>query len=120
MSALRVAGRPVAAKCSFLCRPGAFAFKIAYDETLARYSPGVLLEIDNIRRLHGRRDVEWMDSCAAPGHPMIDHLWPDRLAIETLLVAPGGGGAASALVASTPLLRRVTHGLRRFLRRKIP
>lgn len=113
LSTLRVGGRPVAAKCSFLAAPGAFAFKIAYDESLAAFSPGVLLELDNMRRLRGRPDVAWMDSCASWDHPMINHLWPGRQAIETLLIAPGGGPLASALVAAAPLLRRLRHSLGR-------
>ena len=106
LTALSVDGRPVAAKCSFTAGDGAFAFKIAYDEALARWSPGVLLELDNVRRVHARRDLQWMDSCAAPDHPMIDAVWPDRRPIETVLVAPSGAAGASTMVAGSPLLRR--------------
>jgi hypothetical protein len=105
LTALRVAGRAVAAKCSFLAVPGAFAFKIAYDERYARYSPGVLLELDHVRRLHARPDVAWMDSCAAWDHPMINGLWSERRTLETVLLAPGGGPLPRAVAAATPLLR---------------
>jgi CelD/BcsL family acetyltransferase involved in cellulose biosynthesis len=35
-------GRPVARRCSLLAADGAYAFKTAYDESFAAYSPGVL------------------------------------------------------------------------------
>jgi CelD/BcsL family acetyltransferase involved in cellulose biosynthesis len=111
--ALRLDGRPVAMKLNVRAAPGAFALKIAFDEAFARFSPGVLLELDNIRRLHEAPDVAWMDSCAVPGHPMIDRLWPDRRAIETLVISaqrvPG-----DLLVSALPALRRL-HRLRRRL-----
>lgn len=88
--ALRVAGRPVAMKCNFLAGDGGFAFKIAYDEEYAQLSPGFLLEIETIRRLHRRPEIRWMDSCAVPGHPMADRLWTGRRALQTVLVASGG------------------------------
>jgi CelD/BcsL family acetyltransferase involved in cellulose biosynthesis len=57
MLALRLDGRPIAYKCNFIAGRGAFAFKIAFDEEFARYSPGILLEFENIRLLHERPDI---------------------------------------------------------------
>ena len=50
MLGLRLAGRWIALKCNFLSGEGSFAFKIAYDEDYARFSPGTLLELENVRR----------------------------------------------------------------------
>lgn len=94
---LALDGRPVAMKCNVLADGGegggggSFALKIAYDDAYAKYSPGVLLEIENIRALHeaGAR-VRWMDSCAVPDHPMIDRLWRDRLPIVNLVCGSHG------------------------------
>lgn len=86
--------RPVALKCNFLCPPGSYAFKIAFDESYPKFSPGVLLEIDNIDWFHDQTDLEWMDSCAARDHSMINRIWADRRQIERLLVAPGYRGQA--------------------------
>ena len=97
-------GRPIAMKCSFLALPGAFAFKIAFDEQLARFSPGVQLELQNVAALHDLPGWSWMDSCASPRHFMIERLWPDRRAIATTILA--SGRAPSGLVVSVlPLLR---------------
>jgi CelD/BcsL family acetyltransferase involved in cellulose biosynthesis len=112
--ALRLNGRPVAMKCNFTSRDVAFAFKIAYDEALARYSPGVLLELENIRRFDRRADLRWMDSCADPKHPMIDRLWRERRTIQTMVVGVGGRRSTS-VVACLPVLRAVTAPARRWL-----
>jgi len=101
---LRHNGRPIAMKCNFLSADGGVAFKIAFDEGFARYSPGALLEMDNITRLHERPDVAWMDSCADPDHPMINHLWSDRRTIETLWASTGRRGG-NLLVSVLPALK---------------
>jgi CelD/BcsL family acetyltransferase involved in cellulose biosynthesis len=82
---LDVDGRPVAMLVNFLCSPGSFSFKTAFDEGFGHYSPGVLLQIDNLDILD-RPDIAWMDSCAAQDHPMIDSLWTERRAIIRVTV----------------------------------
>jgi len=72
--------RPIAMLVNFIALPGAFSFKIAFDEAFARFSPGVLIEIENLQVL-ARGDVAWMDSCAVENHPMINSLWAERRAI---------------------------------------
>jgi len=90
MLGLFLDGRPIAMKCNLLAAPGSFAFKIAYDETLGRFSPGVQLEIENIRHFHRKSPIQWMDSCTAvEDHFMMNHLWRDRRNIQTLTVATG-------------------------------
>jgi hypothetical protein len=74
---------------SFLCPPGAFSYKTAFDEAYARFSPGVLLQCENLALLE-RPGIAWTDSCAAADHPMIDHIWRERLAIAHHNVAIGG------------------------------
>jgi CelD/BcsL family acetyltransferase involved in cellulose biosynthesis len=103
MLGLRVGGRFVALKCNYLAGAGSFAFKIAFDESFASYSPGVLLEVENIRRLHARSGIEWMDSCSAPVN-FINSLWPERRTICTL-VAATGKSYGGLVVSLLPLLR---------------
>ncbi|MBL0925572.1 MAG: GNAT family N-acetyltransferase [Sphingomonadaceae bacterium] len=88
---LRLNGRPLAMLVNFLCPPGSFSFKTAFDEDYARFSPGVLLQIENLGLLD-RTDIAWCDSCAAEGHPMIDSLWMGRRAVGRYSVAIGGSG----------------------------
>ena len=95
---LRLDGKPLAMLVNFLCAPGSFSFKTAFDEDYARFSPGVLLQIENLALL-SRRDVDWCDSCAAEGHPMIDSLWTGRRAIGRYSVAIGGSGRRAIFAA---------------------
>lgn len=84
-------GQPVAMLVTYVCKPrGSFTFKIAYDETYAKYSPGVLLQLAYLKRaLNGEGPpTEWSDSCAAEDHPMINKIWRDRLALVSVKVAP--------------------------------
>lgn len=70
--------KPLAMLVNFLMGEGGFSFKIAFDETMARFSPGVLIELENLRHVLDHKCSAWMDSCAAPDHPMIDSLWSER------------------------------------------
>ena len=111
MLALNHDGEMIAQKCNFLAGDGSFAFKIAYDEEYARYSPGFLLEIENLRRLHDAPAIRWMDSCAVPDHPMINRLWPDRRTIQTVLI-PTGKRFGELVVSLLPLIRWFNRKLR--------
>jgi hypothetical protein len=112
MMGLRLDGRPIALKYNLLAGDGAFAFKIAFDESFARYSPGVLLEVDNIQRLHQMPEVRWMDSCAAPNRFMINHLWPERREMQTVFFSTGRA-LPSLLLALVPLFQFIRARMRR-------
>jgi CelD/BcsL family acetyltransferase involved in cellulose biosynthesis len=86
MRALDLDDRPLAMLVNFLCPPGGFSFKTAFDEDFARFSPGVLLQQANLDLLEDLR-IDWVDSCAAPGHPMIDSVWRERRALVWVNVA---------------------------------
>ena len=109
MLGLFLDGKPIALKCSFMAGDGSFAFKIAYDESFARYSPGVQLEIDNIEAVHRRPDVRWMDSCARPRHFMINRLWRERRPIQFRLISTGrwAGDVALGVLLLLRTARRV-------------
>jgi len=81
--------RPIAMLVNLIRPPGGFTFKIAFDEDFARFSPGVLVQIENLAVL-ARGDVAWMDSCAVEDHPMINSLWGERRAIVRVTVPLGG------------------------------
>ncbi|WP_447931415.1 GNAT family N-acetyltransferase [Sphingopyxis fribergensis] len=86
MRALDLDGRPLAMLVNFLCPPGGFSFKTAFDEDYARFSPGVLLQQANLDLLDDPQ-IGWVDSCAAPGHPMIDSVWRERRALAWVNVS---------------------------------
>jgi CelD/BcsL family acetyltransferase involved in cellulose biosynthesis len=86
---LTLDGRPIAMLATFLASPGAYSYKTAFAEDFARFSPGVLLQRENLRVLD-HAEIAWSDSCAQADHPMIDHLWRERRSIGRLSIAIGG------------------------------
>ena len=86
---LRLSDRPIAMLATFLTPPGAFSYKTAFDEEFARFSPGVLLQRENLTMLE-RPEIAWSDSCASADHPMIDHLWRERRKVGRISIAIGG------------------------------
>ncbi|ANI78343.1 GNAT family N-acetyltransferase [Sphingobium sp. EP60837] len=85
-------GRAIAMLANFRHGEGAFSFKIAFDEELGRFSPGVLIELANLYAVQGDPGIAWMDSCAAADHPMIDSLWAERRTIVQYRIALRGRG----------------------------
>ena len=69
----------------------AMAWKMAYDDTYRKMSPGLLMQIDALGMLHARAaSLREIDSCAAPNHPMWSWFWPARRQLQHLIVAPRG------------------------------
>jgi CelD/BcsL family acetyltransferase involved in cellulose biosynthesis len=87
--ALRINGRAIALLANFITTPGAFSFKTAFDENYARFSPGMLLQLENLALLE-RPGIRWTDSCAVEGHPMIERLWRGKRTLVSRNVAIGG------------------------------
>jgi CelD/BcsL family acetyltransferase involved in cellulose biosynthesis len=114
---LSVAGKPVAV--TVLLRRGAAAWfwKIAYDETFARHSPGVQLARDLTAALLEDTTLAAVDSCATPDHPMIDRLWRERIALSDKLIAlQSGDGTIFRIACSLESLRRTAIGATRTVR----
>lgn len=65
----------------------AWFYKIAYDESRSKCSPGVQLTIELTKRLIEDPAIDAVDSTAVANHPMIDHIWRDRLAIGDWMIA---------------------------------
>lgn len=89
MPVLLLDGHPIAMKCNFFSSNGAFWLKVAYDEKFKKFSPGVLLEVENVEDIKRTPGIDWMDSCTTPVS-YCDDLWGKRRSIEHLLIAPGG------------------------------
>jgi CelD/BcsL family acetyltransferase involved in cellulose biosynthesis len=88
--ALMAGNRAAAIKCNLLAGDGVFCFKIAYDESLSRFSPGVQLEERMVELFHSDMEESWMDSCADPDNEMINRLWPDRRVVVSYVIPAGG------------------------------
>jgi hypothetical protein len=79
----------------------AWSWKIAYDESVARASPGMQLLLRVTTSLLDDPGVARADSCASANHPMINHVWRERLALSDRLVRVGSGGATAFRIART-------------------
>lgn len=84
----------------------AFFFKIAYDETLSRYSPGVQLTLELTRLFAADPTIALVDSTADAGHPMIDHMWRERLSVGDLLIPTRPNDPIAAAIVALMAARR--------------
>lgn len=96
MRRLQLGGRTISMIAHIESGRSAISFKIAYDEAFARYSPGVLLQMNYLER---GLALDWVDSCATPSHPMFDTLWLERRPIVTLMLPFDRPGARTACAA---------------------
>jgi CelD/BcsL family acetyltransferase involved in cellulose biosynthesis len=113
---MRLDGRPIAAGVSLAAGDRAWYWKTAYSEELARYSPGLLLS-HAIGESLMAGGISLADSCAIPGHSMIERIWPGRMAMTRRLIAvrPGAPGwrfyavlaAMRALIDGKALAKRL-------------
>jgi hypothetical protein len=75
----------------------------------------VQLLLDATQGLLDDPDVARADSCATAGHPMIDHIWRERLALADHLMQPGPQRRSSFWLACRleQLRRAAIAGLKR-------
>ena len=107
---LAASGKPVAAGIVLRHGGRAYFYKIAYDETMAKTSPGVQLTLELTKHLCADSTIADADSTANAYHPMIDKIWRARLPIATALVplrpADPAIGAIEFLVNARERTRR--------------
>jgi len=82
--------RPIAMLVNLRSPPAIWSYKITYDESLARFSPGVLIELETIALVLGDPEIRFADSCAKADHSMINTLWGERQMIEQVTVSLKG------------------------------
>src|SRR5205814_1545148 len=90
---LFVDGQAIAAIIVLRSGATAWCWKTAYDERFARASPGVQLLIGATQMLLDDPGIARVDSCATENHPMIDHIWRERVVLAERLIRVGSGGA---------------------------
>lgn len=84
---LRLAGRPIAMGVVLVGSGAAIFWKMAYDESFAAYSPGVLLGLEMTQALADDPAVAMVDSCAIAGHAMMERLWARRMRVGDAIVS---------------------------------
>jgi CelD/BcsL family acetyltransferase involved in cellulose biosynthesis len=88
---LRLDARVVAGIIMLRSAGRAWSWKMAYDEGMARFSPGLQAMTEVTAALLADETIEFADSCAVPDHPLMDHLWRDRLAMADLMIGLSPG-----------------------------
>jgi CelD/BcsL family acetyltransferase involved in cellulose biosynthesis len=99
-------GIAVAAALTLASGDTAWCWKIAYNEGLAQSSPGVQMMCDLTESLLAEPQPQRVDSCASAGHPMIDHVWRERLVLSDRLIALRPSVVPFALACGVETLRR--------------
>jgi CelD/BcsL family acetyltransferase involved in cellulose biosynthesis len=107
--------RPIACVLTLKSANAAWSWKVAYDENFAPFSPGVQAFIELTEVLLADDELACVDSCAIADHPMIDHLWHERLSLGDWLIDLRGD-TAFALACRLEAARRRLHALARQLR----
>lgn len=118
---LRVGDKLIASIVSLVDGGHVFAWKIAFDEAYARYSPGAQLVLFTFQQNLAMPGFKLADSLAVPGHSMIEPLWRGRLEIGTLILSSGSLAAfknkvCSADLALEQMLRRLVREARKRLK----
>lgn len=117
IESLDLDGKPVAMGVVIEDNGTTYFWKTAYDEAYAALSPGVLFVRELTGRLIAGGTPLKIDSCATPNHPMIDHLWPQRIAMLDLVLALAPGWRGRVTVAAENLRRRLRNKAKGLLRR---
>jgi hypothetical protein len=97
----------------------AWCWKIAYSEGVARFSPGVQLLLDLTASLLAQPKPARVDSCATADHPMIDHIWRERLPLHDRLIALRPSAVPFPLARGIETLRRSAIAAAKALRDRI-
>lgn len=84
--ALGVPGRAAAAQVNARSGRTVFHLRIAHDESLGSWSPGLQLELAMIDAFHADARLDAVDSCVDPGNRVSAQLYPDREVVATLAV----------------------------------
>jgi hypothetical protein len=116
---LMLNGRAVAASIVLESGSTAWCWKIAYSEGLARFSPGVQLVHDLTESLLSKPTPVRVDSCAIANHPMIDHVWRERLPLSDRLIALRPSAMRFALACQLEAVRRAATNTARALRARL-
>jgi CelD/BcsL family acetyltransferase involved in cellulose biosynthesis len=96
-------GLPAAMACYLVSGSTLFVRWIAFDADFDRYSPGAQLDAAMFQYFHAADGLDSVDSCNRAHDHSMDHLWPDRRTLSTVLI--GLSRLDRAVVRLVPPLR---------------
>jgi len=86
IDSLRLDGRPIAMGIVLKSGDQAAFWKTCFDERFAWLSPGAQLTLELTQSQLADPAVSLTDSCAVPDHPMINHIWRQRIDMADVLL----------------------------------
>jgi len=119
MLSLKLNNRPIASLI-LLGREGRFVpWKMAFDETMFTYSPGMQVMVNATQNLLQRKSFIEADSLAVANHEMMNRVWPDKVPITDLVIAlrPGADTELDRLITAKERLTSIRQGAKKLLRR---
>jgi CelD/BcsL family acetyltransferase involved in cellulose biosynthesis len=116
---LHLNGTAIAAAITLISADTAWCWKIAYSEGVSRASPGVQLALDLTASLLAQPLPARVDSCATADHPMINHIWRERLTLHDRLIALRPSVVPFALACGIESLRRGAIGVAKSIRSRL-
>lgn len=108
---LRLDGRPIAMLSDLRTGKTIHSYKTAYDEACAELSPGVQLELDNVKSLH-RDNIQLADSCTAADNEMLNRIWRERIDYQSVILGLRPGWPR-LVIACLPVVQRFLRFIRR-------
>ena len=114
-------GETIAAAILLGYRGHYMPWKIAFDETMAPYSPGMQLMVHLTEQLQNRKTFSEADSLAIPNHWMMNRVWNSRVPIVDLSisVAPRFDDALEKLVASKQRLATLKQSVKTLIAKSV-
>ncbi len=109
--ALRHRGQAIAMKTNLLDGAQSYTWKVAFDESYRKFSPGALLELASMQQLAAVPGVETMDSAGVANNEPFDRLYNERRPIAQLLLGTGSL-LSRGVVAGRPALASARQQLR--------
>lgn len=113
-------GAAIASLVVFITAGEAYTWKTAYNEDLARFSPGKLL-MQKVTEWHlDDANILRTDSCAVEDHPIMSRFWKERQEMGTLVIGLTQNSDRDVRQVSTQVhMYRNTRNLARMLRQRI-
>lgn len=102
---MRLDGRSIASLIVLKSGTRYYPWKIAYDENYQVFAPGIQLLMHVTRDLLCTPGFSYSDSLSAP-NSVVNRLWPDRINLGTLIVAPGKHGKRNISAMEAALKRK--------------
>ena len=116
---LKLNDKTIASLITFECKGYFYPWKIAFDESYAKYSVGNMLAIHATSEFAQSKDFKGLDSLAAEHNQNTFNLWPDKKELFTMTIGIGKHASRTTLRITNELnrLRRIKTTLRRLIKR---